>query len=161
MPVLTIRAGKRNDVLWFPRLCHREDSSSLALSFWNACSGEPCWLTQGKHKLVHLEISQGETHMKRNWSLPSQQTATTARVNESSDDSSSQFWLFQLQTLQNKERGHPAVPCLNSWSTESVRIIIYFFMPLNVGVICYKAIVTGAIKLQHLRFAFQLKYKRH
>lgn len=60
-------------------------------SFWNACSREPCWLTQGKHKLVHLEISQGETHMERNWSLPSQQTATTARVNESSDDSSSQF----------------------------------------------------------------------
>ena len=40
-------------------------------------------------------------------------------------------------------------------------IITVVVLMLNVGVICYKAIVTGAIKLQHLRFAFQLKYKRH
>ena len=52
------------------------------------------WGTQIVHlkkaKLIHLERSQAETHMERNWSLPSQKPATTARMNESSDDSSSQ-----------------------------------------------------------------------
>ena len=82
MPVLTIKAGKRNDVPWFPGYVIERTA--------------PAWLSLfGMHALGNpggsLKISQGETHMERNWSLPSQRTATTARVNESSDDSSSQF----------------------------------------------------------------------
>lgn len=67
------------------------------------------WGTQTPHlrkpKLVHLERSPGETHVGRNWSLPSQQPATTARHERKSLQMipAPSLRVSQLQTLWNKD----------------------------------------------------------
>lgn len=154
---------ERNDVLWFPRLSHREDTASAWLSHFLECM---LWGTQTAHlrkpKLIHLERSQGEIHVERNGSLPSQQPTTTARhMNEWA------FRWFQFPASEfssfrpcGTKRSHPCCALSRLLIHRICEHNNWLFYITKFGVICYTTLGTGTIQLPHLRSAFQLNSKR-
>lgn len=122
----------RNVILWFPRLCRRKDTAFAWLSLF------------GMHSLGNLD-----TPLKEDQTIPvgeiTRRDICGKKLELSKPTASNNCQTYEWTSLQmipasyfmEQREAILAVPCQNSWSTESVSIITDCFMPLNLGLNCH------------------------
>ena len=151
----TATKQETNDVLWFPRLCHREDTVIAWLSLFRM------------HVLENRDSPLKEAQTSPSGEITRRDPYGEVRGSSSPTVSNNyqnergfrwlQFPTFDCSASDTVEqRGKPSLLCpvQTPDPQKSVSIKTHCFIPLNFEVICYTA-----IRNSYTSFAFQLKSK--